>query len=380
MTANLGASLAPDLGEHTEPTVRVEILTDWLAVRDGGNPYYARVVGGSDHAGFCDSTGLDPETARRKALSRYRRRRLGVEYQPGYCTPDDALNPLAGQVANNGHRFALWRRIGPGERIACWIMLNPSTADATTDDATMRRVCSFSRSWGYDWVTIGNLWPYRATQPAALHEWIATSGEFVGRAVAESDRWVRDMATRADLVIAAWGTHGRAHGREAQMLALLDAHGIRPHALAITRDGAPRHPLRLSATLRPQPLAGLRAIPAAPLHVLDQGMTYLVYRPPSPRPVFVTNSRPAAARRARAEAFASVLGVGHGRARWVRFSGGRRAGEVVENPADVAAYWVQRAMDTHGAPLLPEFDWSRFSADAALIAADYSDYVQGAAS
>jgi hypothetical protein len=222
--------------------------------------YYARIVG--SRMGLIDSSGPDPETARERALSRYQRRRLGVEWA-GLAIPDEALDPNAGQVAINGHRFALWRQVGPGERIACWIMLNPSTADATCADATLRRVCEFSRGWGYGWVTVGNLWPYRATQPAALHQWIASAGEFVTRAVAESDRWVLTMAERADLVLAAWGAHGRAHDREAHMLERLAAHGIRPYALALTRDGTPRHPLRLAASLQPRALEELRAREAA---------------------------------------------------------------------------------------------------------------------
>ena len=77
-------------------------------------------------------------------------------------------------------------------------------------------------------------------------------------------------------------------------------------------------------------------------------MTYLVYWPPRPRPVLVTHGRESVARCARAAASASVLGVGHGRARWVHFSDGRRVGGVIENPADITAAWLARAIRVHG--------------------------------
>ena len=56
------------------------------------------------------------------------------------------------------HRYSLTRRWGDGPRVCCWIMLNPSTADATTDDPTIRRCIGFTHGWGYDALTIINLY------------------------------------------------------------------------------------------------------------------------------------------------------------------------------------------------------------------------------
>ena len=52
------------------------------------------------------------------------------------------------------HRYSLTRRWGDGPRVCCWIMLNPSTADATTDDPTIRRCIGFTHAWGYDALTV----------------------------------------------------------------------------------------------------------------------------------------------------------------------------------------------------------------------------------
>lgn len=43
------------------------------------------------------------------------------------------------------YRYLLERRWGNGPAIV-WVMLNPSMADATVDDPTIRRVVSFSRT------------------------------------------------------------------------------------------------------------------------------------------------------------------------------------------------------------------------------------------
>lgn len=238
---------------------RVHVARDPLALPEFA--YRARIVGGT--VGYVDSAGPTRAQATANVWSRYWRCWLGVDW-PGIAIPDEALDHLSGQVAINGHRYALWRQVGDGRpRLVHWIMLNPSTANAETDDATMRRVCDFSARWGFGWVTVGNLWSYRATNPKALQKWLSRGGEWVTRATAESDRWVTRMAKRAHLVMVAWGSHGTMDRRGLAMLRMLGKLGIEPHALAVTRTGEPRHPLRLSATLTPQPLEQLRALLAS---------------------------------------------------------------------------------------------------------------------
>ena len=46
------------------------------------------------------------------------------------------------------YRYVLTRQVRPGPKIATFIMLNPSTADATQDDPTIRRCIGFARQWG----------------------------------------------------------------------------------------------------------------------------------------------------------------------------------------------------------------------------------------
>jgi hypothetical protein len=139
------------------------------------------------------------------------------------------------------YRYRLDRRWGPGPRVV-WLMLNPSTADAEQDDATIRRIRAFSQGWGFSALTVVNLYAWRTTDPAGL--W--TAADPVGP---DNDRHIAEVCATSH-VIAAWGAHARPD-RIAAVLALPGMDGLR--ALAVTKTGQPRHPLYLRGNLTPQP-------------------------------------------------------------------------------------------------------------------------------
>ncbi|SHI82842.1 DUF1643 domain-containing protein [Wenxinia saemankumensis] len=141
------------------------------------------------------------------------------------------------------YRYLLSRRFGPGPRIL-WVMLNPSTADERTNDRTIARCEAFSRRWGYGRMEIANLFAFRATRPADLRR----AADPVGP---QADRLIDRAAVRADMVMAGWGVHGALAGRNAEVLARLPRERL--HALAVTRDGHPGHPLYIRGDARPVP-------------------------------------------------------------------------------------------------------------------------------
>lgn len=141
----------------------------------------------------------------------------------------------------NRYRYVLrriWNESGPCVLI---IGLNPSTADAVKDDPTIRRCIRFARDWGYGSLLVGNLFGYRTTWPKDLKR----VADPIGRG---NDRWLKRLSDQADLVVAAWGIHGKFLDRGAKVLANL----ANVHCLGETADGFPRHPLYLRASSIPR--------------------------------------------------------------------------------------------------------------------------------
>lgn len=144
------------------------------------------------------------------------------------------------------YRYMLARefRANP-RRMLLWVMLNPSTADAYEDDPTIRRCIGYARSWDYDRITVVNLFSYRATDPADLKRAAKNRVDIVGP---HCDSWIKQLATEADLIVAAWGRRGNEYSpRVALVKSMLKRRAV-VHALGFTRDGVnPLHPLMLPA-------------------------------------------------------------------------------------------------------------------------------------
>lgn len=121
-----------------------------------------------------------------------------------------------------------------------FVGLNPSTADAAQDDATIRRCIEFARTWGYGALVMTNLFAWRATDPGDM----LAAADPVGP---DNDAALLAAARAADVVVAAWGVHGAHMGRDVAVRAMLP----RLHYLRLTKDGRPGHPLYLPADLRP---------------------------------------------------------------------------------------------------------------------------------
>ncbi|BCG03705.1 hypothetical protein PPGU19_082730 (plasmid) [Paraburkholderia sp. PGU19] len=69
------------------------------------------------------------------------------------------------------YRYLLKRQaesMAPMKSTALFIMLNPSTADATLDDPTVRRCRGFAKLWDYNGLAVASLYALRSTNPAAL--------------------------------------------------------------------------------------------------------------------------------------------------------------------------------------------------------------------
>ena len=126
---------------------------------------------------------------------------------------------------------------------AVFIGLNPSTADASIDDPTIRRCIRFAATWSCGGMIMLNLFAYRATDPKAMLD----APDPIGP---DNDAALLRICKHADLIVAAWGTHGTHQGRAERVIGMLDG---RLSALRITKHGHPAHPLYLPAVLEPMP-------------------------------------------------------------------------------------------------------------------------------
>jgi hypothetical protein len=140
------------------------------------------------------------------------------------------------------YRYSLRRALDMhGMRQILWVMLNPSTADATQDDPTIRRCIGFSKAWGFAELAVVNLYALRSTDPKAL--WSASDP--IGP---DNDDHIRKLAECSDMTVCAWGQPGPVKERALHVRGLLPE----AHCLKLNKDGSPGHPLYLPKVLTPQ--------------------------------------------------------------------------------------------------------------------------------
>lgn len=139
------------------------------------------------------------------------------------------------------YRYRLTREFAIGPRRVAFCMLNPSTADATNDDPTIRRCIRFARAWGFDRLTIVNAYAFRATDPKEMKRAIDPIGP-------DNDTAIAYAVAESEFVVAAWGANA-SRERAAAVRKML---GAKARVLRLTKDGAPGHPLYLPGDLEPK--------------------------------------------------------------------------------------------------------------------------------
>ena len=158
----------------------------------------------------------------------------------GTPTPDTLQVARTADLSPCGvYRYRLTRHWDSSLPRVRWVMVNPSTADASVDDPTIRRCMAFSRAWGCGSLVVVNLYAYRATDPDDLIRQFKAGVDVVGP---DNDAAIVD-ACGTGLTVAAWGAQHWAQQRAKRVLTLLRLAGARLHRIGVTKDGMPRHPL-----------------------------------------------------------------------------------------------------------------------------------------
>ncbi len=142
------------------------------------------------------------------------------------------------------YRYELRRVWDTSKGLVNFIGLNPSTADATKDDPTLRRCINFARDWGYGGLIMTNLFAYRLTDSRQLKK----VAEPIGPC---NEKHQFDAAWDAEIVVACWGCHGMAKEEGEQTRVRMKLHlGMTLKCIRLTSEGAPEHPLYLPADLK----------------------------------------------------------------------------------------------------------------------------------
>lgn len=128
--------------------------------------------------------------------------------------------------------------------------VNPSTADASVDDATVRKWTGFCRRWGAHRFIVGNVFAYRATDVKALASVEDPFGADIGDHTA-------DIINEANILVPCWGNTDKVPPKlrfafDVLLDALLSS-GKPVRHFGLTKAGDPMHPLMLGYDTPLQP-------------------------------------------------------------------------------------------------------------------------------
>lgn len=146
------------------------------------------------------------------------------------------------EISSCGHyRHELTRRLDDDNpRTLVVVGLNPSTATADEDDATIRKEMKFASRWNCGLLLKVNAYDFRATKPRAMFQ-AAKDGIAISSPVNDDfiRRAVSRVANGSGIVLVAWGRHIQPE-RQAALADIIGEHAM---CLGTNKDGSPAHPL-----------------------------------------------------------------------------------------------------------------------------------------
>ena len=154
---------------------------------------------------------------------------------PNHYLENDAVISDCGK-----YRYLLRRTWEHAKPRLLYVMLNPSTADARQDDATIRSCVRLASGLGYGSIEVVNVFAWRATKPDEL----LTASDPCGPM---NEYTVQAAIARCDVVVCAWGAWPPAD--QASIYLRNAIHARRPAAYCFgkTKAGAPKHPLYIKS-------------------------------------------------------------------------------------------------------------------------------------
>ena len=138
------------------------------------------------------------------------------------------------------YRYLLRRTWDHKKPRALLVMLNPSTADARLDDATIRSCVRLLLGHGYGSMEVVNVYAYRATKPEELAKQSDPFGP-------DNERTIAAAIHRCDIAICAWGAYPPARTHARSILNAIHSHRPATYCFGKTKAGAPKHPLYIKS-------------------------------------------------------------------------------------------------------------------------------------
>ncbi|MEO8298771.1 MAG: DUF1643 domain-containing protein [Burkholderiales bacterium] len=140
------------------------------------------------------------------------------------------------------YRYRLDRTVGTDGPVYAFFGVNPSTADASLNDATVRKWIGFTKKWGGSRFLVGNVFAYRAKDVKQL----ATVDDPFGDDIGDH---TTDLINEADILVPCWGNSSKVPPKlqfafDVLMDALVSS-GKPVQVFGLTASGDPKHPLML---------------------------------------------------------------------------------------------------------------------------------------
>lgn len=141
------------------------------------------------------------------------------------------------------YRYRLERQIGMFGQVGAFLMVNPSTANASEDDQTIRKVKGFATRLGWSKAIVGNVFAYRATDITSLAGVVEPVGP-------ENEAHLRRIIEDSETVVCAWGALEKLPLKLRDdwrtIVQLAQTNGKPLFCLGKVKSGHPKHPLMVS--------------------------------------------------------------------------------------------------------------------------------------
>jgi hypothetical protein len=126
-----------------------------------------------------------------------------------------------------------------------FIMLNPSTGNEHSLEATTAGCLTRAKNWNYGGMIVVNLFALISTDPTKLKDHPDPIGPHNDYFLTK----VNEFAAVGSTVVCAWGKHGALNNRDNDVLEMLH---MPKYVLELNKDGSPRHPLHMSHKIEPR--------------------------------------------------------------------------------------------------------------------------------